>query len=264
MGFVVVSDHGKEEAMNVVVAMKQVPDLKMIRIRDRRPLLEDVPFMMGEIDRSALEAGADLREALKGKLIVLSAGTEPLEDTVKEALAAGADEAILILDEALRDGESALVAQVLAAALARMPDVGIVLFGEGSADNYSGQVMARVAEILSWPQVGYAREIRIEGGVAQITRSLEDCEELLEVPLPVAVSVVAEIRQPKTPSVTGILRAGRKPKTLWNLADLGIRLNESVPVRTISRLAPVSSRLGQVIGSVDELVEIVKAKRGQP
>jgi len=122
--------------------------------------------------------------------------------------------------------------------------------------------MARVAEILEWPQVGYAREIRIEGGVAQVTRSLEDCEELLEVPLPVAVSVVAEIRQPKTPSVTNILRAGRKPKTLWTLADLGISMNEAAPVSTISRLAPVSSRLGRIIGSVDELVEILKAKRG--
>ena len=248
--------------MNIVVAMKQVPDLKMIRIRDRRPLLDDVPFIMGDIDRSALEAGADLREALKGKLVVLSAGADPLEDTVKEALAAGADEAVLILDEALRDAESALVARVLAAALLRIPDVGIVLFGEGSTDNYSGQVMARVAEILEWPQVGYAREIRIEGGVAQVTRSLEDCEELLEVPLPVAVSVVAEIRQPKTPSVTNILRAGRKPKTLWNLADLGMGLNENGPLRTISRLAPVSSRLGRIIGSVDELAEILKAKRG--
>jgi electron transfer flavoprotein beta subunit len=249
--------------MNIVVAMKQVPDLKMIRIRDRRPLLEDVPFMMGDIDRSALEAGVDLREALKGKLVVLSAGTDPLEDTVKEALAAGADEAVLILDEVLRDAESALIARVLAAALARMPDVAIVLFGEGSADNYSGQVMARVAEILKWPQVGYAREIRIEESVAYITRSLEDCEELLEVPLPVAVSVVAEIRQPKTPSVTSILRAGRKPKTLWTLTDLDIGLNEGAPVRTISRLAPVSSRIRQVIGSVDELEEILKAKRGQ-
>ncbi len=140
--------------MNIVIAMKQVPDLRQIRIRDRRPVLDDVPLLMGDIDRSALAAAVALQDPAAGKRIVLSAGDGNLEDTVKEALAAGADEAVLVIDDRLRDAESALSARILAEAIRRTEDVGLVLFGEGSADNYSGQVMSRVAGILGWPQVG--------------------------------------------------------------------------------------------------------------
>jgi electron transfer flavoprotein beta subunit len=246
--------------MNIVIAMKQVPDLQQVRIRDRRPVLEGVPLLMGDIDRSALAAAVALKDAVAGKRILLSAGDENLEDTAKEALAAGADEAVLVVDNRLREADSAFVATVLAAAIRRMDDVGLVLFGEGSADNYSGQVMSRVAGILGWPQVGYVREIRLEGGKAVLTRSLEDREEVLEADLPVAVSVVSEIAQPVTPSVTAILKAGRKPKTVWGLADLGLDGLPPKAVEILEQLAPQGERKRIVLKSVDDLLEVLRAK----
>ncbi|HHW60566.1 MAG TPA: electron transfer flavoprotein beta subunit/FixA family protein, partial [Syntrophomonadaceae bacterium] len=89
--------------MNIVVAMKQIPDLQQIRIRNREPVMDDVPLTLGNIDKNALEAGVNLKEALDGKVIALSVGNEDLEDTIKEALAAGADEAFLIADDELED-----------------------------------------------------------------------------------------------------------------------------------------------------------------
>jgi electron transfer flavoprotein beta subunit len=83
--------------MNIVVAMKQIPDLQQIRIRNRKPVFDDVPMTLGAIDKNALELGVSIKENLGGKVTVLSAGNEDLEDTIKEALAAGADEAFLIL-----------------------------------------------------------------------------------------------------------------------------------------------------------------------
>ncbi|MCX5779535.1 MAG: electron transfer flavoprotein beta subunit/FixA family protein, partial [Firmicutes bacterium] len=142
--------------MNIVVAVKQIPDLQQVRIRNRKPVLDGVPFTLGLIDKNALEAGVHLKEVSGAKLIVVSVGNEEVEETMKEALAAGADEAYLVIDDQLSDVDSSISAQVLAAAIQKMDDVGLLLFGEGSGDNYSGQVSSRVAEILGFPQVGYA------------------------------------------------------------------------------------------------------------
>lgn len=134
--------------MNIVTAIKQVPDIQQIRIKNRAPVMDGVPFTIGKIDKNALEAGLQLKEATDSKLIVVSAGNDELEETVKEALAAGADEAFLVIDDQLGDFESAQTAAVLAAAIRKIDDVGVLLFGEGSSDNYSGQVSSRVAELL--------------------------------------------------------------------------------------------------------------------
>lgn len=246
--------------MNIVVAMKQIPDLQQIRIRNREPVMDDVPLTLGNIDKNALEAGVNLKEALDGKVIALSVGNEDLEDTIKEALAAGADEAFLIADDELEDLDSAQVAVLLAAAVQEIDDVGLILFGEGSGDNYSGQVVGRVAELLDLPQVGYAKFIEANGDVLTIVRSLEDSEETVEVSLPVVVSVVADINEARIPSVTQILKAGKKPKEVVELDELDAQLPDHSPVETLSNLAPDSQRKKVVVKSVDELIQSLAAE----
>ncbi|HZK43708.1 MAG TPA: electron transfer flavoprotein subunit beta/FixA family protein [Syntrophomonadaceae bacterium] len=239
--------------MNIVVAMKQIPDLQQIRIRNRQPVLDDVSLTLGSIDKNALEAAVNLKEAQDANIIVISAGNEEVEDTVKEALAAGADEAFLILDDDLEGAESSQIATLLAAGLKKIDDIGLIIFGEGSGDNYSGQVGSRVAEILDLPQVGYANAIEIKGDVAIITRSLEDSEEILEVALPAVVTVIADINEPRIPAVTQILRAGKKPKEILELDDLEVELG-SPKTEITSNLAPESNRKKIVVKSVDELI----------
>jgi electron transfer flavoprotein beta subunit len=136
--------------------MKQIPDLQQIRFSNRRPVLADVPKSFGNIDKNALEAAVLIKESYgDGKVTVLSAGNEELEDTIKEALAAGADEAFLITDDnALDDADSSIVAQVLTEAIKQLEDVDLLLFGEGSGNNYSGQMGPRVAKLLeTWLSV---------------------------------------------------------------------------------------------------------------
>jgi electron transfer flavoprotein beta subunit len=246
--------------MNIVVAVKQIPDLQQVRIRNRKPVLDGVPFTLGLIDKNALEAGVQLKEVSGAKLIVVSVGNEEVEETMKEALAAGADEAYLVIDDQLSDVDSSISAQVLAAAIQKMDDVGLLLFGEGSGDNYSGQVSSRVAELLGFPQVGYASRIELEGNIARITRSLEDSEEVLEVPLPVVVSVLGDINEPRIPSVSQILKAGRKPKEIWELNDLEIDLAEDQIITTLTSLAPETDRKRVVVKSVAELVAALQAE----
>lgn len=245
--------------MNIVVAIKQVPDIQQIRIRNREPVLEGVSYTIGKIDKNALEAGVQLKESSQSNVIVLSAGNEEIEETVKEALAIGADEACLVIDDKLNDLESEKIAGVLAAAVKKMDDVGILLFGEGSSDNYSGQVSSRVAELLGLPQVGYASSILLEGQTAKITRQLEDEEELLEVQLPVAVSILGDSNEPRIPSVTQILKAGRKPQEILGLGDLDIELSGEKTVRTLSALAPETDRKRIFLNSAGELVAALQA-----
>lgn len=245
--------------MNIVVAMKQVPDLQQVRIRNRQPVFDDVPLTLGNIDKNALEAAVNLKEALEANIIVLSAGNEDVEDTIKEALAAGGDEAFLVLDDELENAESSQIAAVLAAGLKKIDDVGLILFGEGSGDNYSGQVGSRVAELLDLPQVGYANAIAVNGNLATITRSLEDTEEVIEVELPVIVSVVADLNEPRIPSVTQILKAGKKPKEVLELDEIDIELG-AAQIETNSNLAPESNRKKVVVKTVDELVAALKSE----
>lgn len=241
--------------MNIVVAMKQIPDLQQIRIRNRQPVLNDIPLTFGNIDKNALEAGVQLKETIGGKVIVIAAGSDALEDTIKEALAAGADEACLIINDQLENIESATSAEILAGAIKNMEDVGIIIFGEGSGDNYSGQVGSRVAGILGLPQVAYAKSIHVSENRATIVRSLEDCDEVLETELPVIVSVLADINEARIPSVTQILKAGKKPKEILNL---------EIPVagllETLSNLAPEMKRKQIEIKNVDELIKALEAE----
>ncbi len=245
--------------MNIVVAMKQIPDLQQVRIRNRQPVFEDVPLTLGNIDKNALEAGVALKEALDAKLIVVSAGNEELEDTIKEALAAGADEAYLVTDDGLDNIASDTSASLIAAAIPKIGDVGIILFGEGSGDNYSGQVASRVAEILGLPEVGYAKAIEVNGQVARITRSLEDSEEYVEVELPVVITVVSEINEARIPSVTQILKAGKKPKEVVSPDELGVKIGQA-QINTLSNLAPESDRKRIVVKSVDELLKALSSE----
>ena len=241
--------------MNIVVAMKQIPDLQQIRIRNRQPVLNDIPLTFGNIDKNALEAGVQLKETIGGKVIVIAAGSDALEDTIKEALAAGADEACLIINDQLENIESATSAEILAGAIKNMEDVGIIIFGEGSGDNYSGQAGSRVAGILGLPQVAYAKSIHVSENRATIVRSLEDCDEVLETELPVIVSVLADINEARIPSVTQILKAGKKPKEILNL---------EIPVagllETLSNLAAEMKRKQLEIKNVDELIKALEAE----
>ncbi|MGE5381424.1 MAG: electron transfer flavoprotein subunit beta/FixA family protein [Methylocystaceae bacterium] len=246
--------------MNIVVAMKQVPDLQQVRIRGREPVFDDVPLTLGNIDKNALQAGVDLKETLGGKVIILSAGNDDLEDTVKEGLAADGDEAYLVLDNKLNNASSEVIAKVLAAAMKNIDDVGLALFGEGSADNYSGQVGPRVAEILGWPEVGFAKKIEIKGNIAQVVRSLEDCEELVEVELPAVITVVSDINEAPIPSVTKILKAGKKPRETVTPDEISADSKSDLKLQVISNLAPESDRKRVVVKTVEELAAAIKSE----
>ncbi|MEW6230736.1 MAG: electron transfer flavoprotein subunit beta/FixA family protein [Chloroflexota bacterium] len=243
--------------MEVVVCIKQVVDLKQVRIKrdTREPVLEGLPLVLSDIDKNALEEAVRLKERLgEAKVTALSLGSGKLRETIKEALAIGADEAILVTDPALQGGDPSITARALAAAVGKLGHVDLVLLGEGSADNYTGQVGPRLAELLSLPQVTFVKQMDVVGGTLRATRSLEDGLEVVEVPLPALVTVVAEINEPRLPTLPQILRAGRKPIQEWSAADLGL-IPGPPAVTQRSNLAPQQERKNVIFtGDVDQAV----------
>jgi len=243
--------------VNIVVCLKQVPDLQQIRIKDRKALLEGAPLVFGDMDKSALEEAARIKEKVEGtKVTALAMGGKKLKDGIKEALAIGADEAVLLIDPLFADFDAASKAQALAQAIEKIGEYDLVLCGEGSTDNYSGQTGPRLAEILDLPQITYVRELEAGEGKVKAVRNMEESFEVVEAELPALVTVADEINQPRLASLRDILKAGRKPVQELTAADLGFSEDEEAAIKMVSNLAPEQDRKQVVFeGDLDEVSE---------
>ena len=255
--------------MHIVVCTKQIPDLEKIRIKadTREPVLEGLPVLFGDFDKCAIEEAVRIKEKQADvKVTAVAVGSAKLKDTIKEALAIGADEAVILTDAAFAGSDEAGTARTLAKVVARLGEFDLILMGEGSADDHTGQVPSRLAELLGLPQVTYVRELEVlEGGRLRGVRDLEEALEIVEVGLPAVVSVTGEINTPRLPALTAILKAARKPTTAWGSADLGLAPDEvgaaASAVAVLSNLAPAQQRKEVVLeGAADEVVdELLKA-----
>jgi len=236
--------------VDIAVFVKTNPDLQMVRIKDRAPVLEAVPFKVGDLEKNALEAALVLRDAAGGGRIVaiaLNEGDRRIGETLKEVLAMGADEAVVVADDGLVGADQSGVALALATAAEKSGPFDLLLFGEGSSDGYSGQVPGRVAAVLGLPEIGYARSLALAdaaaGAAVRAERSMGDVIEVLEAPTPLVVSVVSEINEPRLPSLMNIMKAGKKPLAELTLADLGLAAADVAPRREVlSNLAEEQDR----------------------
>ena len=197
--------------------MKQVVDLQQIRIKrdTREPVLEGLPVLFGDFDKNALEEAVKIKETHAAKVTVLSVGSGKLKDTVLEALAMRADEACIVVDLACEGSDTGASALTLAKAIEKIGAFDLILVGEGSADNYSGQIGSRIAEILNIPQVTYVRELSIEGNTITAVRDVEGALEVVKGQMPLVISVTSEINKPRRAPLAQILRASRKPLKSW-------------------------------------------------
>jgi electron transfer flavoprotein beta subunit len=252
--------------MNIIVCMKQVVDLEQIRIKadSRQPVLDGLPVLFGDFDKCALEEAVRIKEKQGGKVTAVAAGTVKLKDTIKEALAIGADEAIIVTDPALQGSDTMGSARLLAKVVEKIGEYDLILLGDGSADNYSGQVPSRLAELLNLPQIAAVREIEVADNKVRAVRDLEDALEVMEVDLPAVVSVTSEINTPRLPPLSAILKAGRKPVHTWGPDELGVTADQvgaaASTLEVLSNLAPVQDRKAIIFEGAEEgAIELVKA-----
>lgn len=215
--------------MKIIVTVKQVPDPDIppthFKIdegaRKVVPPAGVAPVMNG-YDANALEAALRLKEKHGGSVTVLTVGGAEARDTLKRAIAMGADGAVHVNDPALADADSAVTASVLAAAIRKIGEFDLILSGRQASDTDAGQVPLGVAEMLGLPSVAPVVSIEPAGDGLRVHRMVEDGYQVVEVGLPALVAVSSEIGEPRYPPLRGIMAAGRAQIPVWTAADLGV------------------------------------------
>lgn len=247
--------------MKIVVCVKQVPDsAAKVVAENGRPNWGDAPLVINPWDEYAVETALLQKEAFDGEVIAISIGGENAKEALKHALAMGANEAVLISDPALAQVDSQAIAESLAAAIRKLGDVDLALFGRQAIDSDTGVTPAQTGRILRWPVlslVGALTSLDPTGKSIKVERSTEEGRQVVSSKLPAVVSVVKDIAEPRYPSFMGIRKASRTEIPVWNLADLGLS-EVSARVTWPEVINPPSREVVTEIisgGSVQEIAE---------
>ena len=219
--------------MNMIVCVKQVIDpeappasFKIDPSSNKVVPPPGVSPVISPFDENAAEAALKIKDTQGGKITVISLGTNLLRDVVKKPLSMGADELILLEDEAFTNGDSWSTAYALAMAIKKIGDYDLIFCGRQAADWDAGQVGLGIAEILGLPSVTAAKKIDITDSKARVEMVTTDGYEVIEVPLPALITVSSELGEPRYPTIKGIMAAKRKEPIIWKPADIGVDLSQ--------------------------------------
>jgi len=232
--------------MKIAVCVKQVPDATAARRIDAgtKRLYRSGEGALNAFDTNAIEEALRLKEAQGGEVVVLSLGPERALDTLRKALAMGADRAVLVSDEAAAGSDLVATSYALARAIER-EGADLVLFGQQSSDSDGAVLWAAVAERLGVPLISQVAELTVTGTTATGKRQTEYGYDVIEVPLPAVIAVSDSINEPRYPSLKGIMSAKSKPQEVLALAELGVeaaRAGEAGSRTEVLSLAPPPSR----------------------
>jgi electron transfer flavoprotein beta subunit len=176
---------------------------------------------MNHFDANAVEEALRIRGEDDGEVVALSMGPEKAADSLRKALAMGADRAVLVSDDAVTGSDLVATSKVLAAALAR-EQADIVLFGQQAADADGAVLWAAVADRLRQPVVSQAAQVTLADGSLRVKRQTEFGYDVIDAPVPAVVAVSDAINEPRYPSLKGIMGAKKKPFETLSLADLSL------------------------------------------
>jgi len=198
--------------MNILVCVKQVPDTEEIKIDPITGSLirEGVAAILNPLDACALEAAVRLKEAYGGKVTVLSMGPPQAKEALKQCIAVGADEAVLITDRAFKDADTLATSYALSMTAKQLGEFDVIVCGKHTLDGETGQVGPQIAEHMDWSQVTHVMDMKVEEGKLVAVREMEDGREVVEATLPCVVSVTKASYTPRYPTIKSKLAAGKK------------------------------------------------------
>ncbi len=208
--------------MKILVFVKQVPDTDDVKLDPNTGNLkrEGVQSMINPLDANAIEAAVQLKEKYGGTIAAISMGPPQAEDMLKKALALGCDEAYLLSDRAFGGADTLATAYTLAKAAEKIGDYDLLLFGRHAVDGDTAQTGPATAAYLNVPQITLASSIDIQDGWVVCDRVLEDFTQRVRAKLPALVTVCAEINTPRYATPINIMKALKKPRTVWNAEAL--------------------------------------------
>jgi len=247
--------------MKVLVPVKRVVDFNVkVRVKtDGSGVdLANVKMAMNPFDEIAIEEALRLREAGKAtEVVAVSAGEPGVAETIRTALAMGADRGILVKAEGRL--EPLTVAKLLRAVVLK-EQPGLVILGKQAIDDDANQTGQMLAALLDWPIATFASKIAIEGETAMVTREVDGGHETLKLPLPAVVTTDLRLNEPRYASLPNIMKAKRKPIEEVTAADLGVDTTPRLTVIKVSE--PPARRAGVKVSSVNELVDRLRNEAG--
>ncbi|MEA3400686.1 MAG: electron transfer flavoprotein subunit beta/FixA family protein [Armatimonadota bacterium] len=236
--------------MNIIVCIKQVPDTSEVQIDPETNTIvrEGVPAIINPFDENAIEAAVQLVEEHGGTVTVISMGPPQAEDALREALAMGADEAILISDRCFAASDTLATSYVLSSAIRQIGDYDLILTGKQAFDGDTAQVPPGIAEHLGIPQVTFAIGLEVDGKALTVRRLLEDEFEVTQVEMPAVVSCVKQMNEPRRPGIKAKLAAKKKNVQVWDQTCMDVDAClcglDGSPTRVVRTFAPTRNTEG--------------------
>lgn len=210
--------------MKIVVCVKQVPDTTEVKINPETNTLvrEGVTSIINPFDMYAVEEALRIKEKMGGTVTVLSMGPPQAAESLKELIAMGADDAVLLSDRAFAGSDTLATSYALSKGIEKIGAVDLVLCGKQAIDGDTAQVGPEIAEKLGIPHVTYVKKVNeITEKEITVERMNEDGFERVQLPLPALLTVVKEINEPRLPSLKGKMRAKNIQIPIWNAEMIG-------------------------------------------
>ena len=247
--------------MKVLVPVKRVIDYNVkVRVKaDGSGVdLANVKMSMNPFDEIAVEEAIRLKEAGKAdEVVAVSVGVKQAQETLRTALAMGADRAILVIaaDDVHQDIEPLAVAKILKAVIDEEAP-GLVLAGKQAIDNDMNATGQMLSALLGWSQATFASELDVDGDKAVVTREVDGGLQTIKVNMPTIVTVDLRLNEPRYASLPNIMKAKKKPLDEKTATDYGVDVTPRLEV--VKTEEPAAREAGIKVGSVDELVEKLK------
>lgn len=247
--------------MKALVSVKRVVDYNVqIRVKPDGSGVElaNVKMSMNPFDEIAVEEAIRLKEAgTVSEVIAVSIGPKLAQETLRTALAMGADQAILVLpeDDTQSDIEPLTVAKILKS-VAEKEEPDLIICGKQAIDNDMNATAQMLAAQLGWSQATFASEMTLEDGSANVTREVDGGLQTIKVNLPAVISADLRLNEPRYASLPNIMKAKKKPLTEVSVSSLGIDMRPRLEI--IKTTGPKTREPGKLVGSVDELVSALK------
>jgi electron transfer flavoprotein beta subunit len=247
--------------MKILVPVKRVVDYN-VRVRVKADgsgvELANVKMSMNPFDEIAVEEALRLREAGKAtEVVAVSIGSVQAQETVRTALAMGADRGIVV--EVAEAVEPLTVAKILKALVAE-EQPGLVILGKQAIDDDCGQTGQMLAALLGWAQGTFASKVEIGDGVVNVTREVDGGLQTVALKLPAIVTTDLRLNEPRYASLPNIMKAKKKPIAMRKIADLGI--DPTPRLKVLKTVEPAGRKAGVKVGSVAELVAKLRDEAG--
>ena len=207
--------------MKIAVCVKHVPEGHSRLDPASKRLDRSGEGSLNHFDANAVEEALRLKGNSDTEVVVVSLGPAKAADSLRKALAMGADRAVLVSDDAAAGSDLVATSKVLAKALER-ENADLVLFGQQASDGDGAVLWAAVAERLHRPVVSQVAELKLQDGSLRVKRQTEFGYDVIEAPLPAVIAVSDAINEPRYPSLKGIMGAKKKPFDTLSLSDLGV------------------------------------------